>query len=90
MFTESLLSSFCGYGIYTEDFFNPSIEFDLNHTFVQERGINQDFGLFDTPDAFYQMHQQNLPFIKRMIYQFFVRFLMNKNVQRIREGRERD
>ncbi|MEL7118246.1 MAG: transglutaminase-like domain-containing protein [Bacteroidota bacterium] len=77
-------ASFCGYGAYTEDFLNPRIDFELNNTFIQEKGINQDFGVFNNPDAFYSKHQQNLPFTKRMIYENLVRFLMNKNVDRIR------
>ncbi len=44
---------FCGYGAYTENFGNPIVDWDLNHTFIQEKGINQDFGLFDNPDEFY-------------------------------------
>lgn len=77
-------ASFCGYGAYTEDFFNPQIDFDLNNTFIQEKGINQDFGVFDNPDKFYTQHQQDLPFIKRFIYKYFVRHLMNNNVDSIR------
>ncbi len=76
--------SFCGYGAFTEDFFNPKIDFDMNNTFIQEKGINQDFGVFDNPDLFYKEHQQNLPFIKQMIYENFVRFIMNRNVNKIR------
>ena len=77
-------ASFCGYGAYTKDFLNPKIEFELNHTFIQERGINQDFGVFNNPDSFYSQHQQNMPFLKKFIYEYFVRFLMNRNVQRVR------
>lgn len=77
-------ASFCGYGAYTEDFLNPKIDFELNNTFIQEKGINQDFGVFDSPDVFYSTHQQNLPLVKRLIYENFVRFLMNKNVDAIR------
>lgn len=77
-------ASFCGYGAYTEDFLNPKIDFDLNNTFIQEKGINQDFGLFDSPGLFYKKHQQKLSFIKKLIYENYVRFLMNKNVENIR------
>ncbi|MBY0245009.1 MAG: transglutaminase family protein, partial [Sphingobacteriaceae bacterium] len=44
-------TTFCGYGAYTDNFENPQIEWNLNHTFIQEKGINQDFGLFDSPDV---------------------------------------
>lgn len=77
-------SSFCGYGAYTEDFHNPSIDWNLNHTFIQEKGINQDFGLFDTPDEFYARHSQKLNAPKRFIFKNYVRHRMNRNVNKIR------
>lgn len=78
-------ANFCGYGAYTKDFLNPKIDFDLNNTFIQEKGINQDFGIFDNPDLFYKEHQQNLPFFKKFVYENYVRFQMNKNVDAIRK-----
>lgn len=77
-------TTFCGYGAYTDNFENPKIEWNLNNTYIQEKGINQDFGLFDTPDDFYQKHQQELGFFKRFIFQNIVRNKMNKNVEKIR------
>ncbi len=38
-------ATFCGYGVYTDDFQNPPIEWNLNNTFIQDKGINQDFGI---------------------------------------------
>lgn len=78
-------ASFCGYGAFTEDFLNPKVDFDLNNTFIQEKGINQDFGVFDNPDLFYKEHQQNLPLVKRLMYENYVRFQMNQNVDVIRK-----
>lgn len=77
-------SSFCGYGAFTEDFFNPTVEFNKNHTFIQNEGINQDFGLFDDPDTFYKNHKQKLSFLKRLVYIYIVRHMMNRNVNSIR------
>lgn len=79
-------TTFCGYGVYTNSFENPPIEWNLNNTFIQDKGINQDFGLFDTPDEFYAKHQQELGIFKRFIYMNVVRHLMNNNVKRIRNG----
>jgi Transglutaminase-like superfamily len=79
--------TFCGYGVYTDNFANPPIEWNLNNTYIQDKGINQDFGLFDTPDDFYKIHTQKLNFIKRFIFKYIVRHLMNKNVNRIRNSR---
>ncbi|WP_338791464.1 transglutaminase family protein [Bernardetia sp. MNP-M8] len=79
-------TTFCGYGAYTDNFENPEIEWNLNNTYIQDKGINQDFGLFDTPDEFYKKHQQNLGFFKKFIFQKIVRHKMNKNVEKIRKG----
>lgn len=79
-------TTFCGYGVYTDSFENPPIEWDLNNTFIQDRGINQDFGLFDTPDAFYAKHKQKLNWVERFIFRNVVRHIMNKNVNKIRNG----
>lgn len=79
-------ATFCGYGVYTDNFSNPPIDWDLNNTFIQAKGINQDFGVFDTPDQFYVMHQQKLGVLKRFMFRNVVRHFMNANVQKIRGG----
>ena len=53
---------------------------------LQDKGINQDFGVFDTPDEFYAQHQQQLSPLKKFIFRTIVRHKMNKNVARIRKG----
>ncbi len=80
-------TTFCGYGAYTDNFENPPIEWNLNNTYIQDKGINQDFGLFDTPDEFYAKHQQQLGAFKKFIFRYIVRQKMNRNVERIRNGR---
>ena len=77
-------TTFCGFGVYTNNFENPPIEWNLNNTFIQDKGINRDFGVFDTPDAFYAKHQQELNAFKKFIFQHIVRHIMNNNVERIR------
>lgn len=80
-------TTFCGFGVYTDNFQNPAIDWNLNNTFIQDKGINQDFGVFDTPDEFYKKHQQKLNIFKRFVFQNFVRHIMNKNVERIRNSK---
>ena len=80
-------TTFCGYGAYTDNFENPPIEWNLNNTYIQDKGINQDFGLFDTPDEFYAKYQQKLGAFKKFIYRKILRHKMNRNVERIRNGR---
>ena len=77
-------TTFCGFGVYTDCFENPSIDWDLNDTYIQDKGINQDFGLFNTPDEFYAKHQQKLNPLNQWIYSNIVRHQMNKNVRKIR------
>ncbi len=80
-------TTFCGYGAFTDNLENPPIEWNLNNTFIQDKGINQDYGLFDTPDEFYAKHKQKLGTFKRFIYQRVVRHRMNKNVEKIRSDK---
>ncbi len=77
-------TTFCGFGVYTNEFENPPIDWNLNHTYIQNKGINQDFGVFDSPDEFYKKHQQELGAFKKCIFRNIVRHIMNKNVQKIR------
>lgn len=80
-------TTFCGYGAYTNNFENPPIDWDLNNTYIQDKGINQDFGLFDTPDEFYAKHQQKINAFGKFIFKNIVRHAMNKNVEKIRNGK---
>lgn len=80
-------TTFCGYGAYTDRFDNPPIEWQLNNTFIQDKGINQDFGLFKTPDDFYTQHQQRLGFLKKWMFRYIIRHSMNRNVEKIRRRR---
>ena len=79
-------TTFCGFGVSTNNFENPPVEWNLNHTFIQDKGINQDFGLFDTPDEFYAKHNQKLGAFQRFMFQKIARHRMNKNVSRIRNS----
>lgn len=76
--------SFCGYGVATTDFSNPSIYWDENDTYIQKEGIVKDFGVFNNPDELFNKHYQELSPFKKIIYQKIVRHLMNRNINRIR------
>lgn len=78
-------TTFCGFGAYTDNFENPNIDWNLNDTYIQDKGINRDFGLFNTPDEFYEKHQQKLNPFKKWVYRNIVRYRMNKNVEKIRK-----
>lgn len=81
---QDVKGTFCGFGVFTDNFSNPLIDWNLNNTFIQDKGINQDFGLFNSPDDFYDQHRQKLNFIQRLLFRHIVRHLMNKNVEKIR------
>jgi hypothetical protein len=78
---------FCGYGAATPDLSAPGVEWRGQDTFIQKEGIADDFGLFDSPDAFYARHGSNLSGLKRWLYQRVIRHAMNRNVARIRESK---
>ncbi len=77
--------SFCGYGAAVKDFKNPQIDWNVNDTYIQKEGINNDFGVFDNPDRFFLEHSQQLSLIKRIIFRYIGRHLMNHNVGKIRD-----
>ena len=77
--------AFCGYGVGISDFKNPPIEWKGSDTYIQKDGINQDYGVFDSPDDFYKKHGANLTGIRQYVYQFIVRKWMNANVAGIRK-----
>lgn len=77
-------TSFCGYGAATDNFQNPQVEWNANDTYVQKEGINHDFGVFNSPDEFFEKYQQRFSPLKKWIYRNIGRKLMNRNVERIR------
>ena len=76
--------AFCGYGVAVKDFKKPNIDFDRNNTYIQSEGINQDFGVYDSPDDLLKEHHQEMSVIKAFLYKNFGRHLMNRNVKKIR------
>lgn len=75
---------FCGYGVATDVFIKPQIYWNKNDTYIQKEGINQDFGIFNSPDDFLKKYNQELSLLKKWLYQNIGRKLMNRNVSKIR------
>ena len=69
------------------DFQNPVIDFERNNTYIQSEGINQDFGIYNSPDELLTEHHQEMSIVKALAYRHFGRHLMNKNVKRIRDAK---
>ena len=76
--------AFCGYGVAVADFKHPLIDFNRNNTYIQSEGINQDFGVYDSPDELLREHHQEMSRLKACIYRNIGRHLMNANVKRVR------
>lgn len=76
--------AFLGYGVGTDNLAEPAIEWRGADTAIQMTGINQDFGTFDDPDAFYAQHGGNLPGLKGWLYRRWGRHEMNRRVASIR------
>lgn len=77
--------SFCGYGVATNNFKNPAVAWVGKDTYIQKEGINQDFGVFAEPDAFYEKYGANVSGLKAVFFKSIARKLMNANVARIRK-----
>ena len=78
--------AFCGYGVAVKDFQHPTIDFDRNNTYIQSEGINQDFGVYDSPDELLREHHQEMSALKAFMYRNLGRHLMNRNVRKIRNS----
>lgn len=76
--------AFLGYGAGTDDINDPPIAWCGTDTAIQATGVNQDFGVFDGPDQFYDEHGANLIGLKGLLFKSFIRHRMNRKVASIR------
>jgi len=79
-------NSLCGYGVGTDQLNAPDVDWCGQDTYIQRTGVNQDFGVFETPDEFYAGHQQDFSAWKNMLYKTVFRHWINARVRRIRKG----
>lgn len=75
-----------GYGVGTRNLQAPHVFWNGKSTYIQNTAINRDFGLFDSPDAFYAKNRQDFSPLKGWLYRHFIRHWMNARVQKIRNG----
>ncbi len=76
--------SFSGFGIATKCLAKPDIDWRGEDTYIQSDGIADDFGTFTQPEAFYSQYGTNLSGLKKVLFRYVLRHLMNLNVNRIR------
>ena len=74
------------HSVAVRDLHHPTIDFDRNNTYIQSEGINQDFGIYDSPDELLREHHQEMSRLKVYIYRNLGRHLMNANVRKIRNS----
>ncbi len=79
-------NSLCGYGAGTDCLQAPRVDWTGQDTFIQSTGINQDFGLYDSPDAFFADHQQELTGLRGLFFRTIARHWMNRRVGAMRRG----
>ncbi|MBE1295045.1 MAG: transglutaminase [Rhodobacteraceae bacterium] len=79
--------SLCGFGAGTDCLSAPPVEWTGQDTYIQDTGIVQDFGTFDTPDAFYAEHEQKFGRLRGWLYRNIIRHWMNARVRAFRSGR---
>ncbi|TCL61165.1 transglutaminase superfamily protein [Kineothrix alysoides] len=80
--------AFCGYGVAVKDFKNPVIDWNGNNTYIQSEGINQDFGVYDSPDELFGEHRQEMSRVMAFLYRNVGRHWLNRNVRNIRNVRD--
>lgn len=75
----------CGFGASTPDLPLAVKDWDgISDTYIQKDSITKDLGIYDNPDEFYAKYGTNLKGFRKWIYENYVRYIMNKNVDTIR------
>ncbi len=77
---------FLGFAVGTENVARPEVDWQGTDTFIQSTAVNQDFGVYDDPDAFYAEHGDNLSGLRAWLYARWIRHVLNRNVAKIRAG----
>ncbi|MGF1728385.1 transglutaminase-like domain-containing protein [Photobacterium kasasachensis] len=76
--------AFSGYAIATKCLSTPEVDWNGQDTYIQSEGIADDFGVFTQPEDFYSIHGSNLSGLKKVMFRYVLRHLMNINVNKIR------
>ncbi len=75
---------FCGYAVCTDSFKKPNIDWNLNNTYIQNKAILEDLGVYNTPDELFAKHQQKLNSFKEYMYKKVVRHRLNRGIEKLR------
>ena len=81
---------FEGWGISCPDLSTVNTDWDgKNDTFIQKDSIVKDFGVFNTPDDYYNKHCDNISNmnpVKRFAYRYFISKILTRRAERLRYG----
>ena len=77
--------AFKEYAISVSDIATLDLSWKGEDLFVQNTSVVEDYGVFDSPDAFFEEHKQTWNMVKDFAYVHYGRKVMNKNVSRIRQ-----
>lgn len=73
-------ATLCAYGVGTNYLQTPNTDWTGADTYIQRTGINNDFGVFSSPDDFYAVHQQEFRGLQETLYRLIIRHWMNRRV----------
>lgn len=83
-------NKFEGWGISCPDLSTVNTDWDgEGDTFIQKDSIVEDFGIFSTPDDYYDKHGDNLSdknIFKRFVYRYFISKVLTRRTEGLRLG----
>ncbi len=77
---------FKGYAISVPSLNDLNLDWNGADLFVQNTSVVEDYGVYESPDAFFKEHRQTWNKLKDFAYIHYGRKVMNKNVARIRDS----
>ena len=81
------MGSFYGYGMAVLNFKNPDNRWNENSTYVQNQAIEEDLGIFDTPDGFFSKYPAADEYTNSFRYKAIIRRRLNKSILAVRKSR---
>lgn len=78
---------FFDYAVAVRDFNNLHIDWMGESTVIQQQAIQEDLGIYDSPDEFYAEYKQEYRGMKKFLYENIGRIIMTNIVAKIRRGK---
>ena len=81
------MGSFYGYGIAVLNFRNPNNRWSETNTYVQNLAIEEELGVFNTPDTFFSQYPAADAYTQSLRYKTLIRRHLNKSIMAVRSSR---